>query len=94
MLFHKYGINVNRQHAFLLSLNSVGLFNETVTFLCSQEEFLQKSPNGINPVSANDVFFSLHALLFCIVYVIQAAVYEVWTVTSTYLKTSTFIPIW
>lgn len=42
-----------------------------------QEEFLKKNPNGINPVNANDVFFSLHALLLCLVYVIQAAAYEV-----------------
>lgn len=42
-----------------------------------QEEFLKKNPNGINPVDANDVFFSLHAVLLCLIYVIQAAVYEV-----------------
>ncbi|CAN9500792.1 unnamed protein product [Ophioblennius macclurei] len=41
-----------------------------------QEEFLEKNPNGINPVSANDVFFSLHALLLCLIYVIQAMAYE------------------
>ncbi|XP_047231201.1 cystinosin isoform X2 [Girardinichthys multiradiatus] len=41
-----------------------------------KEEFLQKNPNGINPVNANDVFFSLHALLFCVIYVSQAALYE------------------
>lgn len=36
-----------------------------------------RNPNGINPVSANDVFFSLHAVLLCLVYTCQAAVYEV-----------------
>uniref|UniRef100_A0A3Q4B1V0 Uncharacterized protein n=1 Tax=Mola mola TaxID=94237 RepID=A0A3Q4B1V0_MOLML len=41
-----------------------------------KEEFLKRNPNGINPVNANDVFFSLHAVLLCLVYVIQAAVYE------------------
>lgn len=37
---------------------------------------MKKSPDGINPVNANDVFFSLHAVLLCLIYVIQAAVYE------------------
>ncbi len=42
-----------------------------------QEEFLKKDPNGVIPVDANDVFFSLHALLLTIVYVCQCAIYEV-----------------
>lgn len=41
-----------------------------------QEEFLKRDPNGINPVNANDVFFSLHAVLLCLIYICQAAVYE------------------
>ncbi|XP_034091165.1 cystinosin-like [Gymnodraco acuticeps] len=41
-----------------------------------KEEFLKSNPNGINPVSANDVFFSLHAVVFSVVYIGQAAVYE------------------
>ncbi|KAF7646235.1 hypothetical protein LDENG_00191250 [Lucifuga dentata] len=41
-----------------------------------QEEFLKQNPNGINPVKANDVFFSLHAVLMCLIYICQAAVYE------------------
>ncbi|XP_040896044.1 cystinosin isoform X1 [Toxotes jaculatrix] len=41
-----------------------------------KEEFLKRNPNGINPVNANDVFFSLHAALLCLVYFSQAAVYE------------------
>ncbi|XP_077439912.1 cystinosin isoform X2 [Vanacampus margaritifer] len=41
-----------------------------------KEEYLQRNPNGINPVKANDVFFSLHAFLLCLFYVGQAAVYE------------------
>lgn len=51
----------------------------SVTVCCAppQEEFLKRDPNGINPVNANDVFFSLHAVLLCLVYVCQAAVYEV-----------------
>lgn len=54
------------------SVFNIGLF--WVTDI--KEEFLKKYPNGINPVSANDVFFSLHALLLCLIYVLQACMYE------------------
>ncbi|XP_049910967.1 cystinosin isoform X2 [Epinephelus moara] len=54
------------------SVFNIGLF--WVPYI--QEEFLKKNPNGINPVNANDVFFSLHAVLLCLVYICQAAVYE------------------
>uniref|UniRef100_A0A1A8S4L4 Cystinosis, nephropathic n=1 Tax=Nothobranchius rachovii TaxID=451742 RepID=A0A1A8S4L4_9TELE len=54
------------------SVFNVGLF--WVPYI--KELFLEKNPNGINPVSASDVFFSLHALLFCVLYVSQAVGYE------------------
>ncbi|XP_067368420.1 cystinosin isoform X2 [Channa argus] len=54
------------------SVFNIGLF--WVPYIT--EEFLKRNPNGINPVSANDVFFSLHAVLLCLVYISQAAVYE------------------
>ncbi|XP_068563867.1 cystinosin [Cebidichthys violaceus] len=54
------------------SVFNIGLF--WVPYI--KEEFLKTNPNGINPVSANDVFFSLHALLLCLVYISQAAVFE------------------
>lgn len=54
------------------SVFNIGLF--WVPYI--QDEFLKKNPNGINPVNANDVFFSLHAVLLCLVYICQAAVYE------------------
>ncbi|XP_051259279.1 cystinosin [Dicentrarchus labrax] len=54
------------------SVFNIGLF--WVPYI--KEEFLKRNPNGINPVNANDVFFSLHAVLLCLVYVTQAAVYE------------------
>ncbi|XP_029943544.1 cystinosin [Salarias fasciatus] len=65
-----------------LALNLTGflaysIFNVGLFWIPSiQEEFLRRNPNGINPVSANDVFFSLHALLLCLIYVLQAAAYE------------------
>lgn len=54
------------------SVFNVGLF--WVTYI--QEEFLKKDPNGVIPVDANDVFFSLHALLLTLVYICQCAIYE------------------
>ncbi|XP_053285898.1 cystinosin isoform X3 [Pleuronectes platessa] len=54
------------------SVFNIGLF--WVPYI--KEEFLMRNLNGINPVNANDVFFSLHAVFLCLVYISQAAVYE------------------
>ncbi|XP_071759601.1 cystinosin [Centroberyx gerrardi] len=54
------------------SVFNIGLF--WVPYI--KEEFLKRNPNGVNPVNANDVFFSLHAVLLCLVYICQAAIYE------------------
>ncbi|KAK9966264.1 hypothetical protein ABG768_003386 [Culter alburnus] len=54
------------------SVFNVGLF--WVTYI--QEEFLKKDPNGVIPVDANDVFFSLHAVVLTLVYICQCAIYE------------------
>ncbi|KAE8293885.1 Cystinosin [Larimichthys crocea] len=54
------------------SVFNIGLF--WVPYI--KEEFLKRNPHGINPVNANDVFFSLHAVLLCLIYIIQAAMYE------------------
>ncbi|XP_073731940.1 cystinosin [Misgurnus anguillicaudatus] len=54
------------------SVFNVGLF--WVPYI--QEEFLKKDPNGVIPVDANDVFFSLHAVVLTLVYICQCVVYE------------------
>ncbi|XP_039622971.1 cystinosin isoform X3 [Polypterus senegalus] len=54
------------------SVFNVGLF--WVDYI--KEEFLKKYPNGVNPVAANDVFFSLHAVTLVLVIVLQASIYE------------------
>ncbi|MBN3278820.1 CTNS protein, partial [Polyodon spathula] len=41
-----------------------------------KEEFLRRSPNGVNPVEANDVFFSLHAVVLTLVVICQCCLYE------------------
>lgn len=54
------------------SVFNVGLF--WVPYI--QAQFLQQFPNGVNPVDANDVFFSLHAVLLTLVVIAQCFVYE------------------
>ncbi|XP_043946638.1 cystinosin [Protopterus annectens] len=54
------------------SVFNVGLF--WVPYI--KDEFLQQNPNGVNPVDANDVFFSLHAVLLTLVAIVQCCVYE------------------
>ncbi|KAM3936379.1 cystinosin [Leptodactylus fuscus] len=54
------------------SVFNVGLF--WIPFV--REEFLQIYPNGVIPVDANDVFFSLHAVLLTLVTIIQCCIYE------------------
>ncbi|XP_069857871.1 cystinosin isoform X3 [Dipodomys merriami] len=41
-----------------------------------QEQFLQKHPNGVNPVDINDVFFSLHAVTLTLIVILQCCLYE------------------
>lgn len=54
------------------SVFNVGLF--WVPYM--KEEFVKTHANGVNPVDANDVFFSLHAVVLTLVYVCQCAIYE------------------
>lgn len=65
-------ISLNLTGFIAYSVFNVGLF--WVPYI--QEEFLKKDPNGVIPVDANDVFFSLHALLLTLVYICQCAIYE------------------
>ncbi|KAL2089803.1 hypothetical protein ACEWY4_014491 [Coilia grayii] len=57
---------------FAYSVFNVGLF----WIPDIKEEFLKRDPNAVNPVDANDVFFSIHAVLLCLVYVFQCVIYE------------------
>lgn len=65
-----------------LALNLTGFIAYSVFNICLfwvdpiKEEFLKNNPNGVNPVTASDVFFSLHAVLLCSVYICQAALYQ------------------
>lgn len=65
-----------------LTLNLTGFIAYSVFNICLfwvepiKEEFLKSNPNGVNPVTASDVFFSLHAVLLCFIYICQAAMYQ------------------
>ncbi|XP_069471298.1 cystinosin [Ambystoma mexicanum] len=54
------------------SIFNVGIF--WVAFI--KEQFLKRYPNGVIPVDANDVFFSLHAVLLTLVVIFQCCIYE------------------
>lgn len=54
------------------SVFNIGLF--WIPYI--KEEFIKTEPNGVNPVDANDVFFSVHALALTLVYICQCVLYE------------------
>ncbi|XP_075053048.1 cystinosin [Mixophyes fleayi] len=54
------------------SVFNVGLF--WIPYV--REQFINVYPNGVIPVDANDVFFSLHAVLITLVTIIQCCIYE------------------
>ncbi|XP_073473009.1 cystinosin [Aquarana catesbeiana] len=54
------------------SVFNVGLF--WIPYI--RELFLHVNPNGVIPVDANDVFFSLHAVLLTLITIIQCCIYE------------------
>ncbi|KAM4595880.1 cystinosin-like isoform 1-T1 [Polymixia lowei] len=71
------GLNFDFLALNLTGFISYSVFNIGLFWVTSvKEEFLKRNPDGVNPVNANDVFFSLHAVLLCLVYVCQATIYE------------------
>ncbi|XP_027025691.1 cystinosin [Tachysurus fulvidraco] len=65
-------LSLNLTGFIAYSVFNIGLF--WVPYI--KEEFLKDNPNGVNPVDANDVFFSLHAVVLTLVYIVQCAIYE------------------
>merc|ERR1719427_2152009 len=65
-----------------LSLNIVGFsvygcFNIALFWITSiQDAYFEKNPQGVNPVQANDVFFTIHAVFACLVTIIQCKIYQ------------------
>ncbi|XP_060735413.1 cystinosin [Tachysurus vachellii] len=65
-------LSLNLTGFIAYSVFNIGLF--WVPYI--KEEFLKDNPNGVNPVDANDVFFSLHAVVLTLVYIVQCTIYE------------------
>ncbi|XP_053131574.1 cystinosin [Hemicordylus capensis] len=65
-----------------IALNLTGfiaysVFNVGLFWISSiQEQFLQRYPNGVNPVTSNDVFFSLHAVAVTLFIIFQCLIYK------------------
>jgi len=65
-----------------LSLNIVGFsvygcFNVALFWITSiQDAYFDKNPQGVNPVQANDVFFTIHAVFACLVTIVQCKIYQ------------------
>uniref|UniRef100_UPI00398E7CC5 cystinosin-like n=1 Tax=Pristiophorus japonicus TaxID=55135 RepID=UPI00398E7CC5 len=54
-----------------------GIFNIGLFWIpCIKKQFLQHNPEGVNPVEANDVFFSLHAILLTTITIYQCCIYQ------------------
>ncbi|XP_069779329.1 cystinosin-like [Narcine bancroftii] len=54
-----------------------GVFNIGLFWIpCIKKQFLQCSPEGVNPVELNDVFFSLHAIVLTLITICQCCIYE------------------
>lgn len=41
-----------------------------------QAEYFKRYPRGLNPVQINDIFFSVHAAIACLITIIQCYLYE------------------
>lgn len=48
-------------------------------FVSLQREYFAKHPGGVNPVRANDVFFTVHAILLTFITILQCVFYDVST---------------
>lgn len=54
-----------------------GLFNIGMFWIPTvQHEYFAKHPGGVNPVRANDVFFTVHAILLTFITILQCLFYE------------------
>jgi cystinosin len=77
-IFSVIGLNFD-----FLALNVVGfvlysVFNVGLYWVGPiQADYFEQHPTGVNPVQINDVIFSLHAVIACLVTISQCFIYEV-----------------
>ena len=52
---------------------NVGLYSVTSV----KEEYQRRHPFGANPIAINDIFFPVHAVILCLIAIVQCFCYEV-----------------
>ena len=66
---------------------NVGLYSVTSV----KEEYQRRHPFGANPIAINDIFFPVHAVILCLIAIVQCFCYEVYfhflyiSLVSTYI---------
>jgi len=71
------GLNFDFLSLNVIGFTVYGVFNIGLYWIPSiQDEYFELHPQGVNPVQGNDVFFTLHAVLACIVTIIQCFFYQ------------------
>ncbi|XP_075450261.1 cystinosin isoform X1 [Ascaphus truei] len=83
-------LSLNLTGFIAYSVFNVGLF--WIPYI--KEQFLQVHPNGVTPVDANDVFFSLHAVLLTVIVIIQCGIYERGTQTVSKVAMGLLVIAW
>ena len=53
---------------------NVGLYSVTSV----KEEYQRRHPFGANPIAINDIFFPVHAVILCLIAIVQCFCYEVY----------------
>jgi len=78
LFFHSViGLNFDFLAYNLTGFIAYGLFNIGMFWIPSvKHEYFEKHPGGVNPVRANDVFFTVHAILLTFITVLQCVFYD------------------
>lgn len=71
------GLNFDFLAYNLTGFLAYGFFNVGMFWVHEvQREYFAKHPGGVNPVQANDVFFTVHAVVLTVITIFQCFIYE------------------
>jgi len=71
------GLNFDFLGLNIVGFTLYGCFNVGLYFFTPiQDDYFSKHPTGVNPVQLNDVIFTLHAIVACVVTIVQCIIYE------------------
>nr|CAB3234404.1 cystinosin-like [Phallusia mammillata] len=71
------GLNFDYLAYNITGFIAYGLYNIGLFWIPAiKKEYIQKFPDGVNPVEANDVFFTLHAILLTSITIFQCFIYD------------------